>query len=76
MENYMQAKHAAILCLVCDLNQNMEAPVSISQKSPLAGEPRERLSHPQRPPLPTLYKIYLPVYVIVTNKRLQALTAI
>ena len=27
----------------------------------------------QRPPLPTLYKISLPVYVIVTNKRLQPL---
>ena len=28
-------------------------------------------SHPQHPPLPTLYKISLPVYVFVTNKRLQ-----
>ena len=35
---------------------------------------RETVSHPQRPPLPTQYKISLPVYVIVTNKRLQPLT--
>ena len=35
---------------------------------------RENVSHPQRPPLPTLYKISLPVYIIVTNKRLLPLT--
>ena len=39
------------MSLVYDLNrtpiamQNMEAPVSIFQESPLAGEPRERLFH-------------------------------
>ena len=33
----------------------------------------ETVSHPQRHPLPTAYKISLPVYVIVTNKRLQLL---
>ena len=48
--------------------------MSIFQESPLAGEPRERLSHPQRQPLPTPYKICLPVYVIVTTTRLQPLT--
>ena len=32
---------------------------------------RETVSHPQCPPLPTLCKISLPIYVIVTNKLLQ-----
>ena len=54
--------------------QNTEVPVSIFQESPLAGEPRERLFHIQCPPLPTLCKISLPIYVIVTNKLLQPLT--
>ena len=54
----------------------MEAPVSIFQESPLAGKTsRETVSHPQHPPLPTLCKISLSVYVIVTNGRLQPLTA-
>ena len=35
---------------------------------------RETVSHPQCPPLPTLCKIYLPIYVVVTNKLLQPLT--
>ena len=35
---------------------------------------RETVSHPQCPPLPTLCKISLPIYVIVTNKLLQPLT--
>ena len=35
---------------------------------------RETVSHSQRQPLPTPHKIALPVYVIVTNKRLQPLT--
>ena len=35
---------------------------------------RETVSHPQCPPLPTLCKISLPIYVIVTNKLLQLLT--
>ena len=34
---------------------------------------RETVSHPQCPPLPTLCKISLPIYVIVTNKLLQPL---
>ena len=35
---------------------------------------RETVSHPQCPPLPTLCKISLPIYVIVTNILLQPLT--
>ena len=35
---------------------------------------RETVSHPQHAPLPTLCKISLPVYVFVTNERLQPLT--
>ena len=35
---------------------------------------RETFSHSQRQPLPNLHKIALPVYVTVTNKRLQPLT--
>ena len=35
---------------------------------------RDTVLHPQRQWLPTLYRISLPVYVIVTNKRLQLLT--
>ena len=49
--------------------------MSIFQESPLAGEPRERLFHihsVNRTPTP--HKIALPVYVTVTNKRLQPLT--
>ena len=34
----------------------------------------ETVSHPQRQPLPSLYKISIPVYVIVINKRLLPLT--
>ena len=55
----------------------MEVPVSIFQESPLAGEPRERLFHihsVHRYQL-RLCKISLPIYVIVTNKLLQPLTA-
>ena len=37
---------------------------------------RETVSHPQCPPFPTLCKISLPIYVIVTNKLLQPLTTI
>ena len=54
--------------------QNVGAPVFVLQESPLVGEPRKTVSHPQRPPLRTLYKISLPVYVIVTNKQLQPST--
>ena len=35
---------------------------------------RETVSYPQCPPLPTLCKISLPIYVIVTKKLLQPLT--
>ena len=35
---------------------------------------RETVLHSQRQPLPTPHKIALPVYVTVTNKRLQPLT--
>ena len=35
---------------------------------------RETVSHSQRQPLPTPHKIALPVYVTVTNKRMQPLT--
>ena len=35
---------------------------------------RETVSHSQRKPLPTPHKIAVPVYVTVTNKRLQPLT--
>ena len=35
---------------------------------------RETVSHPQCPPLLTLCKISLPIYVIVTNKLLEPLT--
>ena len=35
---------------------------------------RETVSHSQHQPLPTPHKIALPVYVTVTNKRLQPLT--
>ena len=36
---------------------------------------RETVSHPLHPPLPTLSKISLPVYIIVINERLKPLTA-
>ena len=51
----------------------MEAFVSIFQESPLAGEPREILFHIHsihRHQLSAKYPS-LPVYVIVTNERLQ-----
>ena len=67
--------------LVCDLNRT---PVVMAKRggscvhfsgiSTCGRTSRETVSHPQRPPLPTLYKISLPVYIIVANKRLQPLT--
>ena len=55
--------------------QIVDAPVSIFQESPVAEKTsRETDLHPQHPPILTLYEISLPVYVIVTNKRLQLLT--
>ena len=65
---WRQCNSCAILIAHQLLWQNMEAPVSIFQESPLAGEP------PQRQPFQTLCKISLPVYVIVTNERLQPCT--
>ena len=44
-ECYLRAIWCAILIAHQLLWQNMEAPVSIFQESPLAGEPRERLFH-------------------------------
>ena len=70
------------LSLVCDLNRTPVVMakhggscVHFSGVSTCRGTSRETVSHPQCPPLPTLYKISLPVYV-VTNKRLQPLTTI
>ena len=72
---------AKITLLVCDLNRTPIVMakhggpgVHFSGISTCGRTSRETVSHPQRPPLPTLYKISLPVYVIVTNKRLQPLT--
>ena len=49
--------------------------VHLSRISTCGTTSRETVSYPQRPPLPTLYKISSPVYVIATNKRLQPLTS-
>ena len=58
--------------LVCDLNRTSIVMakhgiscVHFSGISTYGRTSRETVSHPQRPPLPTLYKTYLPVYVIV-----------
>ena len=69
------------LCLVCDLNRT---PIVVAKHggpwvhfsgiSTCGRTSRDIVSHPQHPPLPTLCKISLPVYVIVTNERLQPLT--
>ena len=68
--------------LVCDLNRTPIVMakhggpcVHFSGISTCGRTLRETLSHPLHPPLPTLCKISLPVYVIVTNERLQPLTA-
>ena len=60
--------------LVCMLWQNMEACVHFSGISTCGRTLGETVSHPQHAPLPTLFKISLPVYVIVTNERLQPFT--
>ena len=67
--------------LVCDLNRTPivmakhgRPCVHFSGISTCGRTSRETASHPQHPPLPTLCKISLPVYVIVTNERLQPLT--
>ena len=67
-------------CLVCDLNRTPivmakhgGSCVHFSGISTCGRTSPETVSHPQRQPLPTAYKISLPVYVIVTNKRLQLL---
>ena len=48
--------------------------VHFSEISTCGRTSRETVSHPQCPPLPTLCKISLPIYVIMTNKLLQPLT--
>ena len=67
--------------LVCDLNrtpivmaEHGVSCVHFSGISICGRISRQTVSHPQRPPLLTLCKISLPVYVIVTNERLQPLT--
>ena len=67
--------------LVCDLNRTPIVMakhggpcVHFSGISTFGRTSRETVSHPQHQPLPTLCKISLPVYVIVTNERLQPLT--
>ena len=67
--------------LVCDLNHTPVvmakrggACVHFSGISTGGRTSRETASHPPRPPLLTLYKMFLPVYIIITNKRLQTLT--
>ena len=67
--------------LVCDLNRTPivmakhgGSCVHFSGISTFGRTSRETVSHPQCPPLPTLCKISLPIYVIVTNKLLQLLT--
>ena len=70
-----------IYLLVCDLNRTPivmakhgGACVHFSGISTCGRTSPETVSHPQRQPLPTPYRIYLPVYVILTNRRLQRLT--
>ena len=71
-----------LLCLlVCDLNRTPivmakhgGSCVHFSGISTCGRTSRETVSHTQYPPLPTLCKISLPIYVIVTNKLLQPLT--
>ena len=71
----------SVLWLVCDLNRTPivmakhgRPCVHFSGISTCGRTSRETVSHPQHAPLPTLRKISLPVYVIVTNERLQPLT--
>ena len=72
---------SVIPLLVCDLNRTSivmakhgGSCVHLSGISTCGRTSRETVSHPQCPPLPTLCKISLPIYVIVTNKLLQPLT--
>ena len=67
--------------LVCDLNRTPVVMakhggscVHFSGISSYGRTSLETVSYPQCPPLPTLYKISLPVYIIWTIKRLQPLT--
>ena len=81
--NYASSKHMELdPWLVCDLNRTPivmakhgGSCVHFSGISTCGRTSQETVSHPQHPPLPTLCKISLPVYVIVTNERLQPLTA-
>ena len=66
-------------CLVCDRTPIVMAKhggscVRFSGISTCGRTSPETVSHPQRQPLPTPYTIALPVYVILTNARLQTLT--
>ena len=70
------------MLLVCDLNRtpivmakHEGSRVHFSGVSICGRTSRETVLHPQCPPLPTLCKISLPIYVIVTYKLLQLLTA-
>ena len=69
------------MLLVCDLNRtpivmakHWGLCVHFSGISTCGRTSRDTVSHPQYPPLPTLCKISLPVYIIVTNEGLQPLT--
>ena len=68
------------ILLVCDLNRtpivmakHAGSCVHFSGISTCRRTLPETVSHPQRQPLPTPYKISLHVYDIVTNKRLRPL---
>ena len=80
-EWFLHLQTNAYICalLVCDLNQIVMAKhggscVHFSGISTCGRTSRETVSHSQRQPFPTPHKIALPVYVTVTNKRLQPLT--
>ena len=67
--------------LVCDLNRTPivmakhgGSCVHFSGISTWGRTSRETVWHPQCPPLPSLCKISLPIYVIVTNELLQPLS--
>ena len=81
--NHSSMSNFSISLLVCDLNRT---PIVMAKRghggscvhfsgiSTCGRTSPETVSHPQRQPLQTPYKISLPVCVVVTNKRLQPLT--
>ena len=78
---YVGTSHYLTHLLVCDLNRTPNCYgktwrflCPFFRNLHLLRTSRETVSHPQCPPLPTLCKISLPIYVIVTNKLLQPLT--